>query len=186
MLNLIASRRSRGCHPELPVARADVQALLQAGCWAPNHKKSEPWRFIVFQGDGRKKLQAAWVAHAQAAGKNTDAIAAKAFRAPVIITVWCAAGRGDKPVPLWEEEAAVAACCQNMLLAAESLGLAAIWRTGAVEDMPEVHALLPGFNAAQGDRIMGFLYIGQPDPAHAKPVRPTPVFEDKTVWVEEG
>ncbi|MDD9912229.1 MAG: nitroreductase [Alphaproteobacteria bacterium] len=182
-VNLISTRRSQPCHPGLPVKQEDIEVVLQAGCWAPTHKKSEPWRFTIFQGEGRQKLQAAWCENAAKNGKNVETIATKAFRAPVIITVWCAVGRGDKPIPVWEEEAATAACCQNMLLAAEDLNLAAIWRTGGVGHMPEVQSLIPNFDITKGDRIIGFIYLGQKDSNRPTPTRDIPNWANKTTWI---
>ncbi len=34
---------------------AIVWQLLENANWAPNHKKTEPWRFMVFSGDEKKK-----------------------------------------------------------------------------------------------------------------------------------
>src|SRR6202035_950180 len=33
-----------------------ILELLENANWAPNHKNTEPWRFIVFTGNGLKKL----------------------------------------------------------------------------------------------------------------------------------
>src|SRR5206468_9918032 len=30
--------------------------ILENATWAPNHGQTEPWRFVVFSGEGRKKL----------------------------------------------------------------------------------------------------------------------------------
>jgi nitroreductase len=33
-----------------------VDQILENANWAPTHKLTEPWRFVVFKGDGRRKL----------------------------------------------------------------------------------------------------------------------------------
>src|SRR4051812_35122354 len=33
-----------------------VKQILMNANWAPNHKMTEPWRFVVFTGKGKKKL----------------------------------------------------------------------------------------------------------------------------------
>ena len=39
------------------VPKAKVEAILAAAPWAPNHGKTEPWRFVVFAGaSGKAKL----------------------------------------------------------------------------------------------------------------------------------
>ena len=35
---------------------AIIQQLLENANWAPTHKLTEPWRFVVFTGEGLKKL----------------------------------------------------------------------------------------------------------------------------------
>ncbi|HEX6890832.1 MAG TPA: nitroreductase family protein, partial [Chryseolinea sp.] len=35
---------------------AIVRKILSNANWAPTHKLTEPWRFVVFTGDGLKKL----------------------------------------------------------------------------------------------------------------------------------
>ena len=32
-----------------------VQQILENATWAPTHKLTEPWRFIVYTDEGRKK-----------------------------------------------------------------------------------------------------------------------------------
>ncbi|HKL31936.1 MAG TPA: nitroreductase family protein, partial [Tangfeifania sp.] len=38
------------------IEKEKIQRLLENANWAPNHKKTEPWRFIVFQGENKQKL----------------------------------------------------------------------------------------------------------------------------------
>lgn len=176
ILEAIQTRRSNGnVLADKPVPRELIEKVLKAGTWAPTHHRSEPWRFVTFSGEGRNKLAAALPE-----GKQN-----KVFRAPVVILVWCAAGRSaNKNPPVWEDHAATAACCQNMLLAAHELGLGAIWRSGKFVDLVSVHALCEGYDAAKGDRVMGFIYLGYPDPAKPEPLRPQPKLENKLTWFD--
>jgi nitroreductase len=182
VLTAIRNRRSDGqVLPDAPVSRAQIEALLDAAGWAPNHHRTEPWRFVVFMGDGRHRLAEALTA--DGANDAEDALK-KVTRAPVVITVWAAVGRGEfKNPPVWEDHAAVAAACQNLLLAAHAEGLAAIWRSGGYVDAPGLHRLL-GMDAAKGDRVMGFMYVGQPDTTRPAPLRPEPKTAERTVWYD--
>ena len=38
------------------VSRETLLEILENANWAPNHKRTEPWRFIIFKGKGLKKL----------------------------------------------------------------------------------------------------------------------------------
>lgn len=35
-----------------------IEQMLENANWAPTHKLTEPWRFVVFAGEGRKALAA--------------------------------------------------------------------------------------------------------------------------------
>jgi nitroreductase len=73
---------------------------------------------------------------------------------------------------------ATAAACQNLLLAAHDLGLAAKWRTGDPAFDPQVKQFL-GFEPDQ--HLIAFLYIGYPE-QESDPIERTS-FEDRTVWM---
>jgi nitroreductase len=58
VLTLIQERRSFGLKdlkPD-PVPREIVEQLLHAAQWAPNHGHTEPWRFMIYMGEGRRAL----------------------------------------------------------------------------------------------------------------------------------
>jgi len=56
LVELIKSRRSIGALDEKDVPDEVVKELLDIAVWAPNHKKTEPWKFRVIKGEGRVKL----------------------------------------------------------------------------------------------------------------------------------
>lgn len=39
-----------------PIAEDIIRELLENANWAPNHKKTEPWRFKVMRGAARQRL----------------------------------------------------------------------------------------------------------------------------------
>lgn len=166
VFDAIRGRRSIGkVLPETP-PRAAIEAILEAGTWAPCHHVTEPWKFAVIAGDARDQLGAvmakAKVERMLRQGKETEGeferAKAKAMRAPVIIAVAVEPNEGPKVVEIEEVEAGAAAV-QNMLLVAHSLGLGTIWRTGdpAYDDEVKLHL---GFKPSS--HIIGFIYLGYP------------------------
>ena len=179
----IQTRHSQGKVKQEPVARAVIEKLLSAAVQAPNHYHVRPWRFVVLTGSAREKLGD--VMSASQLDRKPDLppeASAKTrglpLRAPVLIAVGV-----DKPseekVHEIENIAAVAAACQNILLAAHAEGLAVKWRTGEWARDPKVKEFL-GFEPDQ--HLLAFLYIGYPE-FTAEP-SPRPSFEDRTVWME--
>ena len=183
ILEAIHTRHSIGKVKPDPVARELIEQLLLAGAQAPNHYNVRPWRFVVLTGAGREKLGDVFAESFQQKFPNVSAEAgnkerAKALRSPVVIAVGV-----DKPseakVLEIENICAVAAACQNILLAAHGLGLAAQWRTGDPANDPAVKKFL-GF--APDQLILAFLYIGYADVPPVTDERPS--FEDRTVWMD--
>lgn len=38
------------------IADKKIEAILQSADWAPNHGNTEPWRFVVYSGNGVKNF----------------------------------------------------------------------------------------------------------------------------------
>lgn len=183
LFDAIYSRQSNGHVKPDPVPREWIEKLLAAAVQAPNHYKVRPWRFVVFSGAGRERLGAAMAQRLANKIPNAPAEALAAeralpFRAPVVIAIGV-----DKPdsAKVVEIENVVAAGCagQNLLLAAQALGLAAKWRTGEAALSPEVKAAC-GLSPDQ--HLIGLIYVGYP--ASEPPPVTRPGAEDRTVWVE--
>lgn len=159
-LTAIATRRSVGqMLPDAP-PRHLIETLLDAATRAPNHHRTEPWFFHVLTGDMRAAL-CATVADAMEARGESDTAVVKArrsfLRAPVVIAVTAAPGRNAMETV--ENRDAVAAAIQNMLLAGTALGLATMWRTGAMVGEPSVRDML---GIPDGEEIVGYIYVGYP------------------------
>ncbi len=182
-LEAIKTRRSISAVRPDPVDKQDIEKLLAAGSQAPNHYKVRPWRFNVITGSGLKKLGDVM---AESLALKTSGLSkevlekerAKPLRAPVIIAVGV-----DKPtepkISEIENICAAAAACQNILLAAHALGLAAIWRTGPTALDPLVKTFL---GMEKDQHLIALIYIGYPVSAPDSIDRPD--FSDRTTWVE--
>jgi nitroreductase len=186
-LDAIHTRQSISRVKPDPVPRETIEKLLSAAVQAPNHYKVRPWRFVVMTGSSRERLGEVM---AQAfldkfpdlppdvQAKALEKERSKPLRSPVLIAVGV-----DKPVESKvveiENVCATAAACQNLLLAAHALGLAAKWRTGDPARDSKVKRFL-GFEPDQ--HLIAFLYIGYPE-REAEPFE-RPSFEDRTVWMD--
>ncbi|SFI62876.1 Nitroreductase [Paenibacillus sp. UNC496MF] len=187
VIEAIRTRRSIGKVTQEPIAKETIELILEAGIWAPNHRLTEPWRFFVLSGDGRRKLGGALasIAVAQAAeGLDAAALEAKAedarkkaLRAPVVIAVAVEPAERKDVIEL-EEYGAVNAAIQNMLLTIHALGLGAVWRSGE----PCYHPLMnEAFGLRPQDKMLGFIYLGVPDMAAPQAKRASAA--SKTTWI---
>ncbi|MBP1933126.1 nitroreductase family protein [Ammoniphilus resinae] len=189
VIDAIKSRRSIGKVKRDPVSIELVEKVLEAATWAPCHHLTEPWRFFVMTGDGRKLLGKTLGKIAEEGMEDLTTVEnqekirkqeEKALRAPVIIAV--AVTPSDNPrVERIEEFAAVNAAIQNMLLTAHALGLGAVWRTGKPAYHPKMKEL---FSLRDEDEVLGFVYMGYPD--IEPPVRHRKPFAEKTIWMDSN
>ena len=184
-LEAITTRRSVGkIKPERP-PRELIERMLEAAVQAPNHHLTEPWRFFVLAGEARSELgrvmsEALRKQLADDAGEAGKARLAKEIekplRAPVLIVVAVKRSENPRVVPI-EDVEATAAAVENMLLAAQDMGLAAMWRTGEAAYDPAVKAF---FGLGPEDHVVAFVYVGyadrEPGPRERIPA------SEKTEW----
>jgi nitroreductase len=183
----IKNRRSIGKMTDQRPTRQQIEHILEAATHAPNHHHVQPWRFIVLAGKAREELGAimAGALADRLAGNpllegQTQAILDKErhkpLRSPVLIVA--VAEHPSQPNVLEIENIeATAAAVQNLLLAAEEIGLAAMWRTGEAAYDPRVKRWL---GIAPEDAIVSFIYLGFP--AIPKTERHPMPLQEKTSW----
>jgi len=188
-LDAMRTRRSLAQLREEPVPRELIEHILEAAIWAPNHKRTEPWRFFVFTGESRARLAAAFVENYQldhpTAGADELAgpghkSANRVLAAPATIVVTAEAGRNE--VETMENYGAVAAATEHILLATHALGLGAYWRTGEAAYTAPRNAIKELIGVPASTRLVAFILLGYPDmepkEGHRAPV------EEKTRWFE--
>lgn len=168
VITAILERRTIHEYLPEPIDPQTVLRLLELGTWAPNHKLTQPWRFVTVGPETRARLADISAAHASSNAKpGSDAASIaqleqktrnKLLAKPTIVAIICQ--RSDDAVRLKEDEAAVAAALQNIQLAAWSEGIGTKWSTGKVIRVPEAANLL-GVDLAT-EEILGLLFFGKP------------------------
>ncbi|RFU64360.1 nitroreductase [Bacillus sp. V59.32b] len=187
IIEAIKTRRSIGLMKPDPVPQELIEQILEAGTYAPNHFRTEPWRFFVITGEGRNRLGDVFekITTAKCPDplseedlKKVEKSKKNPLRAPVIIAVGVEPTE-KKNVIKNEEYAAVHSAVQNMLLTAHSLGLGAIWRTGEICYHEKVRDF---FGLSEAGEILAFIYLGYPD-MEAPKVKKTN-FKELTTWMD--
>ena len=145
--DLIRSRRTHKSFGSDPVPRDTIDELLELARWAPNHHRTNPWRFRVLGPETLTRLK-------EAAGPSE---APKLERAPTLV-VASAVLAGDAEQNE-EDICATAAAIYAVLLAAHARGLATYWRT------PRVLRTKEGRDAVglpDDERFLGLIHLGSP------------------------
>lgn len=170
-------RRRRSLKPAdmdltTPVPEALIQTLLENATWAPSHGLTEPWKFVVFQGNARQvladRLQEIYrtvTPPAEFREDKLEKMGQNPLLAPVIIALNMERHGGGK-IPELEEVEAVACAAQNLMLSATAAGLGSFWSSPPLLESDPWKAFL-GLRAE--DRCLGLIYLGWP-----KAGRPTP------------
>ncbi|WP_372843748.1 nitroreductase [Psychrobacter sp.] len=165
LINWIKSRRSIGNLSIPAPTENQIKAAIDCAVTAPDHKKLQPWRFIVTQGNARHKLGRAFLEAAEAkAVQEGETLSEKdrqktynmPLRAPVIITVVTKMKAHEK-VPPFEQMLSAGAAVQNLILALKAQGFSTVWRTGLLCNEPAVKAY---FDVSADDYVTAFVYTG--------------------------
>jgi nitroreductase len=156
---------------------AELETILTIAARVPDHGKLMPWRFIVFEGDGRVRageLIAGVFAH-----KNPQATAAEVeiekrrlTDAPLVVGV-VSLTKPHPKVPPWEQELSAGASAMNIVTAATALGYGACWLTGWFAFDRDV---LDRLGLKADEKLAGLIHIGTPTKASED--RPRPALGD--------
>lgn len=169
-LDILKNRVSCGKLTEPGPSPDQLNALKQVAVRAADHRLLRPWRFLVVEGEARRRLGELFVQAREAAGETLDdkqkeKLRAKPLRAPTLI-VAIASCVDDPKVPAVEQILSAGAAVQNMLNAAYAMGLGAMWRTGAPAYDSHVKA---GLGLGPAEQVVGFLYLGTPSVTQKPP-----------------
>ena len=177
LLTHLATRRS-GKPRDMVAPGPDaptLDSILRLALRTPDHGKLAPWRMIVV-GDGQRAalarlLKQSWVAeHPGAAGQDLSALDQFAHQAPTLVLLASTPVSPSK-IPLWEQQLSAGAVAMNLLHAAHAHGFVASWLTGWAAYSPHVTA---AFGLGEGDRIVGYFFIGTPARDLEERPRPDP------------
>lgn len=139
-LEAIAARRSIRKFKDRPITDDQLQTILKAGSLAPSAKNRQPWRFVVVKEDKRAEMVKIFQeAIARSKARDED-IGSSEWSANVMeqasVSIFVINPEG---LPPWLAHSieqnysdvldiqSIGAAIQNMLLAAQDLGLGSLW-----------------------------------------------------------
>lgn len=150
VLATIRERRSIRRYSGEHITREDMLALLEAGRWAPSGLNNQPCRFLVVgPDDPRREALTSQTKYAHIV-RGCD----------VMIAVLL---RNDRTYNPRKDHQAAGATIQNILLAAHSLGLGAVWLGEIINQEPQVLDIL-GLTPDLYE-LQAVIALGHPDQA---------------------
>ena len=145
VLDAIYNRRSVREYTDEDIQVELIFEILKAGSWAPSGLNNQPWRFAVVCDPETK-------AKFEPLTKYSRIISGAKCLLPVFISK-------ERMYHEVKDHQAIGACLQNMLLAAHSLGLGAVWLGEIIKSDQEIRGLL-----GLGDdlELMAVIALGWP------------------------
>ena len=178
-LKAIKDRRSIRKFKSEPISEMDLHTILEAGIAAPSSKNRQPWHFTVIRGEAKVRGEAKEeLTRVMERGLNLEVKAHEPFlpdsmkfingaftsvnvmrEAPVVVLVSNERGKGidftdnlsvDERVAEICNVQSVAAAIENMLLAAQELGIGSLWICDVFFAYPEISEWLEKKNPGHG------------------------------------
>lgn len=175
MLHRLATRRSvpMRAFADTAIRASDLDTLLTLAARTPDHGGLVPWRFIVLEGDARRrageKLDALYAAQRpELDAAKRDMWTLYLLRAPVTVILVSRKDPTSK-VPEWDQVLGAGAAGMSLVVAATALGYATQWLLKWPGRDPDASALL---GVGPTERVAGFLHVGRPTERPADRLRP--------------
>jgi len=158
---IIATRKSifPKEYTETEIPQEFIDEILNSASFAPNHKRTKPWRFKTFKGEEKAKL----ALKMQEIYKSSQApqvflekkyqdIGFKINKADTIVSIVV---NFSGLVPEWEEIAAVSMAVQNMYLTCTAHKIGCYWSSPKLVDH-----LKDALQIEENQKCLGLFYMG--------------------------
>ncbi|BBI33444.1 nitroreductase [Cohnella abietis] len=165
-----------------PVSKEVLIELLNDAVWAPFHSKTEPWRFILFHGDGRRQFSDAVLRTYSQEKREQYADRVSDTYCNVVPVHLLVLIREELRQKEWEEAfAAASALIQNLQLLAWERKIGVVWKTN---DYNENSEFREGTGVKPGEKVVGTLHMGYFDPKKVRRAKPRTPAETLITWVD--
>ncbi len=188
--NIIAKRQSlfaQQMEIGATIEQEKIWKLLELANYAPSHRRTQPWRFSVFEKEAKNdffetlaSIYKSTTSKELFEEKKEQKILNKSKNVAVVIAI-CMKRCDKGSVPVFEEQWAVACAVQNILLGMKSLNIIGYWSTPKMAFSAEMKDYL---NLENEDQCMGFLQLGIPKEGLPEiPKLENGPIEDKVTWI---
>jgi nitroreductase len=188
LTNIIRERRSIFADDYLDKAipREIIEEILTNATWAPNHKMTQPWRFVVLRGLQREKFGTFMAEYYKTRLPPEDfppdryeRVLTYPLQAACMIVIILT--KSTKVIiPEWEELAAVSCAVQNIALSCTAYDIGGYWDSC---DACIAYAHMLGLGDME--KCLGFFYMGYYDPEKYRSAKRRTILTKKVEWLED-
>lgn len=146
-------------YTEAEIAQEIIDEILNSATFAPNHKRTKPWRFKIFRGQEKAALASEMQAIYKASQpehlfleKKYNDIGFKINKADTVVSIVV---NFSGMLPEWEEIAAVSMAVQNMYLTCTANGIGCYWSSPKLVDH-----LKASLTIEENQKCLGLFYMG--------------------------
>ncbi len=175
LFEAIKGRRSVYAFKPDPVSEDTLMQILDAGTWAPSHRNSQPWEFVLIGAEARKQLLEIYRQVLEAGPLQSPVLPEarkQVFRqfsqdfggAPTLVAVLSKPPEMD--IDKAEYPIAAGLAAQNIMLAAYALGIGTVWLS--VGRHPKAREIL---QVPEGAEAVAVLVMGYPEAFPPAPPR---------------
>lgn len=143
------------------IAKSTIEEIVNNGIWAPTHKLTQPWRFVVLEGKHHKSL-GNYMANYYRELYDDEQFSTERFEetktypknATLLVLIFQPSSRFQ--LPEWEEVAAISCTVQNMWLSCTSLNIGSYWDTGEAT----INYINNSIKLEENEKCLGIFYMG--------------------------
>ena len=169
---VIRQRRSiyADAYDKKEISPQQLEEILTNATWAPTHKMTEPWRFVVLsaeqQSDYGRYMTEYYKDHYPNLSPQDRRLKFEYLQnyplhaAAIIAIIFQPSTR--IVLPEWEEIAAISSAVQNMALTCTAMGLGSYWASGG-----SAIDYVRRFIHKDREQSFGLFFIGHPSPSKA-------------------
>ncbi|RLJ33704.1 nitroreductase [Chryseobacterium sp. 7] len=146
-------------YTDTEISQEVVEEIVNSATFAPNHKRTKPWRFKIFKGEEKAKLASEMQAIYKATTpeqlfleKKYADIGFKINKANAVVSIVV---NFSGMVPEWEEIAATSMAVQNMYLTCTANNIGCYWSSPKIVD-----ELKDSLTIEENQKCLGLFYMG--------------------------
>ncbi len=161
--HIIRSRRSHYAFDfsEKKIDKNTIETIVTNGLWAPTHKLTQPWRFVILEGEHPNNI-GGYMADYYREIYTEDEFSTERFEQTKTYasnaTLLALIFQPSKKVqlPEWEEIAAISCAVQNMWLTCTAMNIGSYWDTGAAT----LKYVQEYVTMEEDEKCVGIFYMG--------------------------
>ncbi|MBP1167494.1 nitroreductase [Chryseobacterium sp. PvR013] len=146
-------------YTDTEISQEVLEEILNAATFAPNHKRTKPWRFKIFKGEEKAQLASEMQAIYKTVTpeqlfleKKYNDIGFKINKADAVVSIVV---NFSGMVPEWEEIAATSMAVQNMYLTCTANNIGCYWSSPKI-----VEELKNSLTIEENQKCLGLFYMG--------------------------